>query len=153
MSVEIEVRQARLTDLDDLAPLFDGYRQFYLQPSDVDGARRFLRDRFEHLQSVIFIAFVDGRALGFTQLYPSFSSVSMQRLYILNDLFVHPDGRHHGLGRLLLRAAATFGRTVGAKELQLQTALDNHAAQALYESEGWVREQSFYVYELSLKSL
>ncbi|AVP99448.1 GNAT family N-acetyltransferase [Ahniella affigens] len=151
MSAEIEVRQARLTDLDDLALLFDGYRQFYLQPSDVDGARRFLSDRFEHLQSVIFIAFVDGRALGFTQLYPSFSSVSMQRLYILNDLFVHADGRRHGLGRLLLRAAAAFGRTVGAKELQLQTALDNHAAQALYESEGWIREQSFYVYELSLK--
>lgn len=151
MSETISVRQATVADLDQLAPLFDGYRQFYQQASDLAAARRFLLDRFESLQSVIFIAFVGERALGFTQLYPSFSSVSMQRLYILNDLFVHSDGRRHGLGRHLLRAAAAFGRAVGAKELLLQTALDNYPAQALYESEGWVRDQSFYVYELSLK--
>lgn len=150
MSTDVSVRQATVADLDALAPLFDGYRQFYQQASDLAGARRFLLDRFASLQSVIFIAFVGERALGFTQLYPSFSSVSMQRLYILNDLFVHPDGRRFGLGRRLLRAAADFGRAVGAKELLLQTALDNHPAQALYEDEGWVRDQSFYVYELAL---
>ncbi|MBK8284892.1 MAG: GNAT family N-acetyltransferase [Ahniella sp.] len=148
----LSVREANLDDLEIVAGLFDGYRQFYQQASDLDGARRFLRDRFEHGQSTIFLATIDGRAAGFTQLYPSFSSVSMKRLFILNDLFVAPDCRQQGVGRALLDAAARYGRALGAKELLLQTAIDNLAGQALYESSGWIRDQSFYVYELSLTS-
>jgi GNAT superfamily N-acetyltransferase len=149
-ALAVEVRQATVEDLDLLAPLFDGYRQFYRQASDQDGARRFLRDRFEHNQSVIFLALADGVACGFTQLYPSFSSTGMARIFVLNDLFVVPVGRGRGTGRALLEAAAAYGRRVGALRLGLSTEVNNTTAQRLYEGMGWKRDTAFYSYQLML---
>ena len=145
----MKVRQATIDDLESLVPLFDAYRQFYRQPSDPDLARRFLRDRFQHNQSVIFVAQA-GDIVGFTQLYPSFSSASAARIFILNDLFVKPEARRSRAGSKLLEAAANFGRSVGAVRLTLSTEVTNTAAQALYEASGWKRNADFYVYNLSL---
>lgn len=150
-TTNIQVRQASVTDLDALVLLFDGYRQFYGKPSDIPLARAFLLEWFEHSQSVIFIATQpDGSVVGFAQLYPSFSSVSAARTFILNDLFVAPGARRTGVGIKLLEAAAQFGRAVGAIRLSLSTATDNESAQALYLSQGWVREMKFCAYNLSL---
>ncbi len=149
----MNIRQATLADLDKLVPLFDGYRQFYGQPSNPALARSFLSERLARSQSVIFLAFdAEQRAIGFTQLFPSFSSISAARLFILNDLFVSPDARRSGAGAALLRAAADFGRANNAVELELSTAITNKGAQALYEREGWQRDQDFYVYRLPLRS-
>lgn len=150
-SLDIQVRQASVSDLEALAPLFDGYRQFYGKESDTALARSFLLERFQHSQSVIFIATQpDGTAIGFAQLYPTFSSVSAARTFILNDLFVAKETRRSGVGQKLLEAAAHFGRSVGAIRLSLSTATDNETAQALYASLGWVRDTKFYAYSLSL---
>lgn len=147
----IHVRQAAVSDLAALVPLFDGYRQFYGKPSDIGLAHSFLLERFQHNQSVIFIAMQpDGTAVGFTQLYPMFSSVSAARTFILNDLFVVQEARRKGVGIELLKAATQFGRSVGAIRLSLSTAIANKTAQALYESLGWVRDTEFYAYSLSL---
>jgi ribosomal protein S18 acetylase RimI-like enzyme len=146
----IAIHQASVQDLDGLAQLFDGYRQFYGQKSDVPAARAFLLDRFRHSESIIFIASRDGMALGFTQLYPSFSSISMDRIYVLSDLYVASGARKVGAGRLLLEAAAQFGRSVGARQLTLETATTNYAAQALYEACGWKKDTEFYVYQITL---
>jgi GNAT superfamily N-acetyltransferase len=107
--MELVIRQATVSDLDGLVPLFDGYRQFYRQASEPDRIRKFLLDRFEHNQSVIFVAVKDGRAVGFTQIYPSFSSGALARIFILNDLFVDPGARLIGTGSALLQAAAEYG--------------------------------------------
>ncbi|HSW12327.1 MAG TPA: GNAT family N-acetyltransferase [Solimonas sp.] len=148
------IRQATVEDLDQLVPLFDGYRQFYGQASDPVLARAFLLDRFRHQQSVVFMAFdTAGAACGFTQLYPSFSSVRMSRSYILNDLFVLPAARRQRVAALLLAQAAQFGRAVGAVRLTLATALDNAPAQRLYEAEGWKRDETFCYYNLTLQGL
>jgi GNAT superfamily N-acetyltransferase len=144
------IRQATVADLDLLVPLFDAYRQFYRQPSDSDRARAFLLERFEHNQSVIFLAFEDDVAVGFTQLYPSFSSASMARIFVLNDLFVARDARARGTGAALLHAAAEYGRRVGAVRLALSTEVSNTTAQPLYERMGWKRDTAFYVYQLTL---
>lgn len=146
----VEVRQAIRADLDLLVPLFDAYRQFYHQPSDIERARRFLLERFEHEQSVIFMAFEDASAIGFTQLYPSFSSGAMARIFILNDLFVAPEARRCGAGSALLQAAAQYGRRVGALRLVLSTEVTNTTAQSLYERTGWKRDTVFCVYQLAL---
>jgi GNAT superfamily N-acetyltransferase len=145
------VRQAGLGDLDRIVPLFDAYRQFYQQPSDPDLARGFLRDRLRNHESVIFLALdPDGKALGFTQIYPSFSSGAARRIYILNDLFVIPEARRRKVGKALLEAAAEFGRKNSAVRLTLSTALANSPAQSLYERTGWKRDQIFCVYNLPL---
>ena len=146
----VEVRQAMVGDLDVLVPLFDAYRQFYRKPSDPEGARRFLLERFEHDQSVIFLSFEVAAAVGFSQLYPSFSSGAMARIFILNDLFVAPEARRRGAGTTLLRAAAEYGRQVGAARLVLSTELSNLTAQSVYERLGWKRDALFCTYQLAL---
>ncbi len=146
------VRQATIDDLELIVPLFDAYRQFYRQPPDLELARSFLLDRFRHHESVIFLALNSGgAAVGFTQLYPSFSSASARRIYILNDLFVTPEARRQKVGEALLQAAAEWGRRMGAVRLTLSTALDNATAQALYESNGWKRDQVFCSYSLPIE--
>ena len=147
---DLSVRQATIGDLNLLVPLFDAYRQFYRLPGDVDGARRFLLERFSHNESVIFLAFNGAAAIGFTQLYPSFSSASMGRILVLNDLYVSPEARGLGAGAALLDAAAGYGRAVGAVRLALSTEVTNATAQSLYEKLGWKRDTRFYTYELSL---
>ena len=147
----VAVRQATIFDLERIVPLFDAYRQFYRRPGDSVLAREFLRDRFVHQESIIFLAEQeDGTAVGFTQLFPSFSSVSASRIFVLNDLFVNPDARRKRVGALLLAAAARFGREAGAVRLTLATEVTNQAAQALYETEGWKRQTEFYSYDLTL---
>jgi GNAT superfamily N-acetyltransferase len=146
----VAVRQATVADLDLLVPLFDQYRQFYRLASDPEGARRFLWDRFAHQESVIFLACGGEEAVGFTQLYPSFSSGAMARIFVLNDLFVAPSARLQGAGTALIAAAAEYGRRVGAVRLVLSTELTNTTAQYLYEKTGWKRNTTFCAYQLAL---
>jgi ribosomal protein S18 acetylase RimI-like enzyme len=143
--------RATLDDLDALATLFDGYRVFYRQPSDPALARAFIEERLRLDESVIFIA-RDGskEALGFTQLYPMFSSVAARRIWVLNDLFVASGARKRGVARALMDRARDFDTEKGALRLILETAEDNHAAQALYESLGYVRESGERHYSLEL---
>jgi ribosomal protein S18 acetylase RimI-like enzyme len=148
------IRRAMLVDLGLVAPLFDGYRQFYGKPSDPPLAEAFMRDRLERDESVVFLA-IDaegGEGLGFVQLYPSFSSVSARPIWILNDLYVIPAARNRGLGRALLAEAAEHARSTGAARLVLSTATDNRTAQSLYESYGFRRDERFLVYQLELGS-
>jgi GNAT superfamily N-acetyltransferase len=145
----MQIKRATISDLDDAAPLFDAYRQFYGQRSDVAAARAFLDERLRRDESVIFLAVAEGGGpLGFTQLYPSFSSVSLRRLWILNDLFVGPSARRGGVGRRLLDRAREWAIETGAKGLVLATAVDNSKARALYESCGWQRDDEFQHYHL-----
>ena len=143
------VKQASVNDLDQLVPLFDGYRQFYQQNSDPEGARMFLQDRMQRNESVIFISMEHGEATSFTQLYPIFSSVSLKRAWLLNDLFVRPDARKGGAGSLLLERAKDWGRETGARWLLLSTGCENFTAQSLYEKNGWKKVSDIY-YEFVL---
>jgi ribosomal protein S18 acetylase RimI-like enzyme len=144
--------RASLDDLDALATLFNAYRVFYRQRSDPEAARAFLRERLQRGESVVFIARDGGHrdALGFTQLYPMFSSVSASRIWVLNDLFVAPAARKRGVARALMDRAREFATETGALRLILETTEDNRAAQALYESLGYVRESGERHYSLEL---
>jgi ribosomal protein S18 acetylase RimI-like enzyme len=149
--MSIAIRPAALEDVEQLSPLFDGYRQFYGQVSDLELARRFLSERIAQRQSVILLACDEaGLGVGFTQLYPSFSSVRAAPIYLLNDLYVASAARGRGVGRDLLEAAAAHARAAGAIRMVLSTAHDNIAAQSLYEAQGWRREDAFYEYVLNL---
>ena len=136
----MKVSRADSDYLSQLVPLFNGYRVFYKQESDLNAARSFLEDRFLKNDSVIFIANAsDGTALGFTQLYPCFSSVSMQPTYILNDLFVTSEARKKGVGEALMKKAKHFVKTEGCKGLTLETAVDN-PSQKLYQRLGFKKD-------------
>ncbi len=147
---KMEVYQATTKDLVGVSKLFDLYRVFYEQPSDNQAAKNFILERLEKNDSVIFVAVENGEYIGFTQLYPSFSSVSMQRLWILNDLYVKQEARNRGVGKNLLAAAKQLALKTNAKGLSLQTAVDNFNAQALYESDGWVKDEKCFYYDLKI---
>lgn len=146
----MDLRRATLDDLQRLIPLFDGYRQFYRQPSDLRLAQRFLRERLSAGESVIFVAEGPDGLLGFVQLYPSFWSVAACRSWILNDLYVAPGQRGAGVGRALLDCARAHAEATGAGGLDLSTQRDNLTAQRLYAAAGWRRDEEFWHYELAL---
>lgn len=140
--MSLTIRPATVADLDTLAPLFDAYRVFYAQPSDLTRAREFLQQRLSQSQSTVLLAQLDGAAAGFTQLYPLFSSVRTAPLWLLNDLYVAPQARRRGVAQGLLQAAAEFARAQGAAGLMLETARDNAPARALYRAAGWSEDDS-----------
>ncbi|TAN07380.1 MAG: GNAT family N-acetyltransferase [Rhodanobacteraceae bacterium] len=148
----ITTARATFADLAALAGLFDAYRVFYRQASDLSIAHAFLEQRLQRDESVIFVArdAASGEALGFTQLYPSFSSVSARRIWVLNDLFVTQQARQRGVARALMARARAFAAETHALRLVLETAEDNAPAQALYESLGYVREARTRHYALAL---
>lgn len=136
----MEIKIATLDNINQIAPLFNGYRMFYKQENNLDAARSFLNNRLTKKDSHIFFAEdSNGEALGFTQLYPSFSSVSMQRTFILNDLFVSNNVRSQGVGKALLKFAQAFAIKQNAKGLTLETEITN-PAQHLYEHLGWKKD-------------
>jgi ribosomal protein S18 acetylase RimI-like enzyme len=143
------VRKADAKDLLKLSELFDGYRQFYQQPSDLAGAQAFIAERIKNHQSVIFVVESNDQLLGFTQLFPSFSSVSMQRLWVLNDLFVASHARGQGVAEALMAAAKQLAEDTGSKGLVLETDLDNSQAQSLYEKLGYQKQDSTHHYFLA----
>lgn len=145
----MRIRLASPADMDALVALFDEYRRFNGKPSDKDGAREFLSLRLRRREAVVFLAEVDhGGVAGFAQLFPSFSSVSLGTTFIVNDLYVDPAHRRKGVGSALLQAAAQHARTTGAVRLSASTAIDNTPTQILNERNGFVRDQSFYVYHM-----
>jgi GNAT superfamily N-acetyltransferase len=144
----IEIVQATPADVGVVAPLFDAYRQFYGKSPDVEAARRFLFARLSKEESVLFLARAEGKAAGFVNLHPVFSSVNLTRQWILNDLFVAPEARKLGVGRALMERARQLAEATQANGLALETAIDNRAAQKLYEGLGWKRDEEFYRYFL-----
>ena len=137
---DFEVARASATDIGAIAPLFDAYRQFYKRSADLAGAHRFLADRLANDEAIVFFCHRRNdrtTPVGFTQLYRLFSSLSMAPTLVLNDLFVAPESRHHGVARLLLSAADQHARDSGAIGIALETNRNNLAAQALYESFGY----------------
>jgi len=136
------ISRAGPADLDALALLFDAYRQFYGQASDVPRARDWLRSRLRVGESVVLLARRGGVLVGFVQLYPMFSSVRTAKTWILNDLYVEAAARRGGVARALLDAAATFAREDGAAGISLETTQDNAAARALYRAAGWNEDRT-----------
>lgn len=143
-------RISQLKDLDALAILFDQYRQFYQQPSDIALAKHFIGERMHNHESIILVAEQESTLIGFCQLYPTFCSVEAKKIAVLYDLFVQESARKTETGRGLISAAEAFTKQNGYARLDLSTAKSNFKAQALYESQGWVRDDVFYYYSFDL---
>ena len=144
------IRKAVIDDIDRLSVLFDQYRIFYKQTPNLAGAKQFLTERIKQKESVIFVAVLDKIMVGFTQLYPVFSSVGMKSAWLLNDLFVAEEARGSGAADALLKAARDMGADTSSSWLLLQTATTNHRAQRVYERNGWERDYDYYSYYFRL---
>lgn len=150
--MSLHALRADASHLDLIAPLFDAYRVFYRQPSNLAQSRAFIAERIARDESVIFLAQDDtGEALGFVQLFPTFSSIDAHRTWLLGDLFTTANARGRGVGTLLMNTARSFAVLSGGRGMVLETATDNLNAQRLYESLGYVRDSGYYTYCLDLQ--
>ena len=139
------ITKATLKHLDNLIPLFDGYRVFYKQVSNLEATKKFLTERLQNDDSVIYIMYVDNVAVGFTQLYPLWSSVSMQPMYLLNDLYVNSNYRGKGIGEALINKAKQLCKDENNKGMAIQTAFDN-PAQNLYKRLGFKKDSDLHFF-------
>ena len=146
----MKISLADSKDITQLSVLFDQYRIFYEQSSDVEKATAFIKERLENGDSAIIAAIDNEQMAGFTQLYPSFSSVSMKPIWILNDLFVIESYRRKNVAKQLMEAAKEHARKTGAIRLSLATQFSNTPAQKLYEAMGYEKDETFYHYNLSI---
>ena len=147
----MKIIRADESHLDDVARLFDLYRQFYECEADLALATQFIRDRISRNESAIFIAQADDATIGFTQLYASYCSVEAVKIFILYDLYVDQSVRNGGVGRTLMQAAHEYAREQGASRVDLLTAHSNKPGQHLYEKLGYVKVlEDFYAYSLVL---
>jgi len=145
------ITRADVTHAHEVAVLFNEYRQFYGRRDDVAAAEQFIHARLLDESSVIFIAKDNqGLGLGFVQMYPSFSSLRMAPMLILNDVYVTQHARCVGIGRALVQQAARYAKAHNMSYLMLETQQKNQRAQGLYEGLGFVRNQDFYIYELEI---
>ena len=136
--------------IESLSELFDQYRVFYGQLSDFGAAKRFLQERFQKSDSVIFATSDNGYIVGFVQLYPSYSSVAMKPIWILNDLFVKESYRSKGVAKLLIDAAKKHAAATSSSRIVLATQISNIPAQKLYESIGFLKDEEYYHYLLKM---
>lgn len=146
----MNILKVTLNELDQVSHLFNQYRMFYGQASNLEGAKEFIKERIENNESFIFLALENNSPAGFVQLYPIFTSVGMNRKWLLNDLFVAEDYRRHGVGRALMNKAKNLAVETSAAGILLETTKDNVKAQALYESLGYEKEDAVYFYNLSI---
>ena len=146
-----KIKKANIEDAVSLAMLFDQYRVFYRKESDLEGAETFLLERLAREESIIFFCEADNKIIGFTQLYPLFSSTVMQRLWLLNDLFVLPEFRGKGISKALLEACKSHAVETGACGLMLETEKNNRIANRLYLSTQWELDEDHNYYSLSTK--
>jgi len=152
----VEILRAYTRHLALIAGLFDEYRRHFSQPPDLEGCRLFLADRLEKRDSAIFFA-SDGsgsfqKALGFAQLYPAFSSVRLQRIWILGDLYVTPACRRHGIARALHERARRLAVETRASGITLAAGRENAAAQHLCQALGYRREEQDHHFYLCLEA-
>lgn len=150
---KIEIKRINLSEANLVVGLFNQYRIFYGKLSDLGMARAFIDARLENNESVIFVAMDENKSVGFTQLYPTYSSARLVKNWILNDLFVDSDYRKQGIGATLIKTAMDFAKGQGSTFVQLETAIDNFTAQSLYETIGFKRQEpdnEFFLYRIDL---
>jgi ribosomal protein S18 acetylase RimI-like enzyme len=150
---KIEIKRIDQNEVNLVVGLFNQYRIFYGKFSDLGMAKAFIDARLENNESVIFVALDENQPVGFTQLYPKYSSVRLVKNWILNDLFVNPEYRKQGIGEALIKTVMDFAKGQGAVYVQLETAVDNFTAQSLYEQIGFVKQgpdEEFLLYKIEL---
>ncbi len=145
--------QTDVTYLDQITNLFDQYMVFYKKPSDKHRYKAYISERLTHKEATVYMAFTeDGHPVGFVLNYHSFSSVSLGKVVVLNDLFVLPKYRNQGIAERLIQCSFRLAKETGAIRVDLGTAKDNLNAQRLYEKIGFVRDDEFYAYSYSIHS-
>ncbi|HCR0512074.1 TPA: GNAT family N-acetyltransferase [Klebsiella aerogenes] len=146
----MKIYQAQPQDIDKILPLFIAYRDFYNVESNKEEAFNYLLNRVKLGESVIYFIEDNNEVVGFTQLYPLFCSLEMKRIWLLYDLFVKKEYRKNGIAKILIQRAEQLATESNSAFIMLSTGIDNVKAQSLYEKNGFIRDNDFYVYNKTI---
>ena len=138
MSVSVAIEPARQPDVE---RLLDGIEAFALSLYPADSCYLLDISELEEPGVDVFVARVDGVALGMAALVPYPDYAELKRL------FVDDEARGRGLAGALLRAVEDRAREQGCTLARLETGPKSVAAIALYEKHGYRRIPNFGQYE------
>ena len=144
------IKRATKENSDIIGEVFNLYRIFYNQESNLEIAQKYIKQRLENDESIIFFHEEEGTCAGFTQLYPTFDSVNIRKKIVLYDLFVREEYRRKGIAKLLMDAAKNYATENKFGSIELSTNKSNTPGQTLYESLGYIRDNEFYSYDLEI---
>ena len=144
------IKRANNSDANIIGEVFNLYRVFYKQDSNVEIAQKYIAERLTNNESVIFFAEDNSKCIGFTQLYPTFDSVNVRQKIVLYDLFVREEYRRKGFAKLLMNAAKQYASDNNFGSIELSTGKTNTQGQSLYESLGYIRDNEYYTYDLEI---
>lgn len=155
MSNKLNIRQATIHDLPKIVPIFHSYREYFKQQRDPIKVESFLFEKFEHLESVILIAEQQSEVIGFAQLYPIFSSLTLQRVWLLNDFYIAEEFRNCGVGKQLFAKVKEFAMLTKSKGIELSVEHTNKKAWEFWERQGFNIDEEFryYFYKLTTECL
>ena len=150
--MEIKIKRASASNVEDFLPLFDAYRVFHKRETKLYAAKEFLTKRLESEEATVFIAYdsQSNKALGFSLLYSAYSNLDMERYIVLNDLFISSEYRGLGVGQLLIRAVVDFTREQGVTKIQLFATKDNVGASRLYQRLGFIKDEDYNMFMLAI---
>ncbi|MBC7387883.1 MAG: GNAT family N-acetyltransferase [Opitutaceae bacterium] len=148
----MEIIRATSSDLPLILPLFDGYRQFYEEPSEIEAARIYLTERLDKNESVMFLVYENNKdeknGIGFAQLYATFSSVTLKKFWVLHDLYVKDDYRKQGIAKTLINKCKELAHENAPLGIIIESRISNQSAQHLFDAVGFVKEGEHYFYYL-----
>lgn len=144
----MEIRIAKIQDLSIIASQFDSYRQEYEKPSDLNACYTFLEDRFVNNEFVMIIAVKENNCIGFIQIYPTFSSISLKKLWVLTDLYVTPSHRKMGIAKQLIHKSKELAQDPDSVGIVIESRISSQSAQRLYDAVGFKKDGEHLYYYL-----
>tara|TARA_Y100000590_G_C15389436_1_gene889491 strand:+ start:264 stop:716 length:453 start_codon:yes stop_codon:yes gene_type:complete len=149
--MDINIIKASNKNIKEVSYLFDLYRQFYKYESNINLSTKYISDRINNEESIIYIALLNRKdPVGFVQLYETFGSLDLGKIIILYDLYVKKEFRKKQIGKKLMIKSHEYAKKINAKRVQLSTSVDNYIGQSLYESLGYVKDTDFFTYDLEI---
>lgn len=135
--------------LDSFIDVLVEYREFCGMPARAETCRIFFTNRLLENNAKTFIALSDANeVMGFVNLYPCFSTLALEKIWILNDLAVSSKFQRLGIAGQLIEEAMAFAQGTGAARIELKTQIDNTGAQKLYSHLGFTVDKDHVYYRV-----
>ncbi len=150
MGLKVDIKRCNINDLERLVPLFDDYRQHFKQASDLVAVKTYLAERLETKDALIYLAQSGEELHGFVVLYPSFSSIGLAPIWILNDFYLKSGNNKRLMAKKLLDQLSQDCREAGAIRIEVTTRKENHKLHKLYKDYGFEKDYKYDYYFLQV---
>lgn len=148
----MQIEQLSEKYIDQLIDVVEEYRKFCGFSASYEQTKKFFQYLFTNEKSVTFIAISDNdEVMGFVNLYPSYSTLALSKIWILNDLAVSSRFRRMGLAQKLIKRVITFAEETGAVRVELKTQITNRGAQKFYSEIGFKVDKDNIYYQVPVQ--